>query len=138
VLPDFESYCQLVANLPNRYPSIRKSTLKGYTIGPFAAEVEGVITFERGFVLEVWELLDLSTRAITSYSYAVDRDGERMWWYDSQSHPNDPTLASTDPHHKHVHPNIKRNRITAPGVSFDQPNLPFLIEEVEKELAGGS
>ena len=133
-LPDFEAYCQLIASLPDRYLSVQKSTLTAYTIGPFVAEVEGVINFEKGFVLEVWELIDLSTHAMTSYSYEVDKDGERMWWYDSQSHPNDPTLASTDPHHKHVHPNIKRNRIPAPGISFEHPNLPFLVEEVEQEL----
>ena len=72
MLPDFESYCQLIAGLPDRYLSIRSSTLTAYTIGPFAAEIEGVITFEKGFVLEVWELIDLSRRAITSYSYTVD------------------------------------------------------------------
>lgn len=45
-----------------------------------------------------------------------------------------PELASTHPHHKHVPPNIKRNRIPAPGLSFIQPNLPYLIEEVAREL----
>lgn len=29
---------------------------------------------------------------------------------------------------------IKHNRITAPGISFDQPNLPVLIEEIERDL----
>jgi hypothetical protein len=48
--------------------------------------------------------------------------------------PNEPSLASTHPHHKHVPPNIKRNRIPAPGLSFVQPNLPFLIEEIETNL----
>jgi hypothetical protein len=40
--------------------------------------------------------------------------------------------ASTDPHHKHVPPDIKRHRIPAPGLSFEQPNLPFLIAEVAR------
>jgi hypothetical protein len=33
-----------------------------------------------------------------------------------------------------VHPDIKHNRIPAPDISFDQPNLPFLIQEVERWL----
>ncbi len=52
----------------------------------------------------------------------------------SQPHPNDPTLASTLPHHKHVPPDIKHHRIPAPGLSFTKPNLPFLIEEIQAML----
>jgi hypothetical protein len=33
-----------------------------------------------------------------------------------------------------VPPNIKRNRIPAPGISFTAPNLPFLIAEIEQEV----
>jgi len=40
-------------------------------------------------------------------------------------------LAVTDPHHKHIPPDIKHNRISAPALSFDKPNLPFLIEEIK-------
>jgi hypothetical protein len=43
--------------------------------------------------------------------------------------------ASTHPHHKHVPPNIKRNRIPAHGISFTAPNLPQIIQELE-ELMG--
>ncbi len=39
---------------------------------------------------------------------------------------------STHPHHKHIPPDIKHNRIPAPNLSFDAPNLPFLIQEVER------
>ena len=110
MLPEFNLYCELVAALPQRYLQIKSSTLRAFTIGPFAAEIEGQLTFADGFVLDVWELLDLSPRAIRRYSYALDQHGERVWWYDPQEHPNDPTLASTHPHHKHVHPDIKHNR----------------------------
>jgi hypothetical protein len=72
----------------------------------------------------------------------VERQGERLYWYDPQPHPNDPSLASTFPHHKHVPPDpstgsgqsIKRHRIPAPGIAFDHPNLPVLIEELERAL----
>ena len=66
--------------------------------------------------------------------YEVWRGSEKLYWYDSQPHPTDSTLASTDPHHKHIPPDIKHHRVTAPGLSFDQPNLPILIEEIERSL----
>ncbi len=56
-------------------------------------------------------------------------------WYDSQPHPNDPTLASTHIHHKHIPPDIKHNRIPAPIMSFTHPNLPELIFEIEQLIS---
>lgn len=41
------------------------------------------------------------------------------------------TMQSTYPHHKHIHPDIKHNRIPAPEMSFSKPNLPALIREIE-------
>ena len=55
--------------------------------------------------------------------------------YDPMPHPDVPELQSTHPHHKHVHPDIKRHRIPAPGISFTEANLPFLIDEMEALLA---
>jgi len=55
---------------------------------------------------------------------------EKLYWYDSFPHPNVPSLSATHPHHKHVRPNLKRNRISAPDLSFTRPNLPFLIDEI--------
>jgi hypothetical protein len=43
-------------------------------------------------------------------------------------------LASTHPHHKHLPPDIKHHRVPAPGLSFTEPNLPFLIREIEEML----
>ncbi len=131
MLPAFDEYCLLVAGLPDQFPSIRSSTLIVYTIGPFAAEVEGQLTFDASYVLDVWELLDLSNHTIQSYSYELNRAGERVWWYDPTEHPGDPTLAATHPHHKHILPNIKRHRVPAPELSFTRPNLPALIQEIE-------
>jgi hypothetical protein len=136
VLPAFEEYCAQVAGLSERFASIRSSTLTVYTIGPFAAEVVGQLAFDEGYVLVVWELLDLNSRMIRSYSYELDRAGERVWWYDPTGHPDDPILATTQPHHKHVLPDIKHRRVPAPEISFAQPNLPFLIREVEQLLTG--
>jgi hypothetical protein len=134
VLPPFEEYCAQIAGLPSQFASIRSSTLTVYTIGPFAAEVEGCLFFDEGCVLDVWELLDLNSRIIRSYSYELDKSDERVWWYDPTGHPDDPTLANTHPHHKHIAPDIKHHRVPAPEISFEQPNLPFLIGEVERLL----
>jgi hypothetical protein len=104
VLPSFEDYCTQIARLPDQFPAIVSSTLTAYTIGPFAAEVEGQLTFAGGYVLTVWELLDLDSCTIRSYSYELDHARERVWWYDPTGHPDDPALATTHPHHKHVSP----------------------------------
>ncbi len=53
------------------------------------------------------------------------------------AHPNDPTLASTHPHHKHIPPDIKYHRLPAPGLTFTAPNLPFLTGEIEEQLEHG-
>jgi hypothetical protein len=66
------------------------------------------------------------------YGYEVWQSEEKLYWYDSQPHPNDPTLAGTYPHHKHLPPDIKHNRIPAPQMSFTRPNLPVLIQEIEE------
>ena len=134
MLPVFDEYCLLIARLPDRFPFIESATLVTYTIGPYAAEVAGQLTFDAGYVLDVWELLDLSTRTLRSYSYELDCAGERVWWYDPTGHPGDSTLAATHPHHKHIPPDIKHHRVPAPDPSFTRPNLPFLIQEIEQLL----
>ncbi len=65
----------------------------------------------------------------------VWRGDEKLYWYDSQPHPDNPVLQSSDPHHKHLAPNPKQNRIPAPAMSFTQPNLPVIIEEIAKFLS---
>lgn len=135
MLPLFDDYCRLVADLPDQFACIKRSTLSVYTIGAFVAEVEGQLYFDDDYVLEVWELLDLSALTIRHYSYELHRAGELVWWYDPQEHPNDPTLAATHPHHKHIAPDIKHHRIPAHGLSFTKLNLPFLVQEIELLLA---
>ncbi len=136
MLPPFKEYCSLLAGLPEHYPVILSATLSAYTIGPFTAEVTGQLIFAAGYTLDVWELLDLSTGVIRSYSYELDQAEKRIWWYDPMEHPENPVLQSSFPQHKHIYPNIKQNRVPAPDISFTEPNLPFLIQEVEALLAG--
>ena len=101
------------------------------------AIVSGEIIFAGDYRLILYEVLN--TRygflRLTSYGYEVWRNEEQLYWYDSQPHPNNPDLASTHPHHKHVPPDIKHNRIPAPGLSFTQPNLSLLIAEIEQIIA---
>jgi Family of unknown function (DUF6516) len=83
------------------------------------------------------EELDFDAALITAYGYEVYRGGERIYWYDDFPHPDDQSLASTHPHHNHAPPDIKHNRIPAPGLSFTQPNLPAIIEEIEVLIKDG-
>lgn len=131
MFPNFNDYCQVLADLPTQFTIIKTSTLQAYTIGKYIAEVEGKLTFTQGYTLNIWELLDLSDQMIRKYSYELDQNGRRVWWYDPMAHPEKPSLQLSFPHHKHVHPNIKQNRIPAPEISFTEPNLPFLLMEIE-------
>jgi hypothetical protein len=104
--------------------------------GRLFAELTGEIGFPDGHRLVAYERLtwDTGTLVIEGYSYEVWQGSEKLYWYDSQPHPGDPSLAATDPHHKHTPPNIKNHRLPAPELSFTRPNLPFLIREIEQVL----
>jgi len=80
--------------------------------------------------LRIREELDFEAGIIASYGYEVYRGDERLFWYDDFPHPNDPELASTYPHHKHLPPDIKHHRIPAPEMGFTRPNLLFLLQEI--------
>jgi hypothetical protein len=131
---DYELYLYTLAE---RYPAIRRSTLVLVRRGATLARVAGELHFDRGIKLIVRErlLADRVPGVIDAYGYEVWAGDNRLYWYDSQPHPDDPTLQSTHPHHKHVHPDIKHHRIPAPEMSFHQPNLPALIHEITGLLA---
>lgn len=133
-LSDLRSYGELVYSLPDRYPSIQGSTLVLAPIGRTLAKLEGQVTFEGDVVLDVWELVAFDKKRIRNYSYEIYQAGEKVAWYDPFEHPEIPELASTYPHHKHVPPDIKHHRVPAPGISFERPNLPTLIEEIERDI----
>ncbi len=126
-------YEWFIYTLADGFPSIRHSTLTIVRISRGMAELRGDVDFSAGMRLRVYELLtwDGGTLLIDSYSYDVFQVDLQMYWYDSQPHPHIPELSSTHPHHKHIPPDIKHNRIPAPGLSFNTPNLPFLIREIE-------
>lgn len=129
-LREYETF---VYTLQQQFPQILRSTLVVARRGRLFAELTGEVAFSGGHRLIVYERLtwDTGPLLIEGYSYEVWRGSAKLYWYDSQPHPNNPTLASTDPHHKHVPPDIKHHRIPAPGLSFTSPNLSFLIHEIE-------
>ena len=137
-IPSFQQYSELVYSLQVRYPTIQQSTLVLVTTGRTLAKLEGQVIFSNEIVLDVWEFIDLESRRIRNYSYEIYQAGEKVGWYDPFEHPHIPELASTHPHHKHVPPDIKHHRIPAPGISFEQPNLSFLIAEIERDFLASS
>lgn len=134
ILASLSSYEQFIYTLPQHFPWIRQSTLVVIPHGPAFAELTGTLIFAKDIRMEIWEDLDFGEKRIQGYSYLVSHAGERLYWYDPQPHPHIPELASNHPHHKHVPPNIKRNRIPAPELSFFQSNLPYLLEEIRRNL----
>ena len=128
-LSNYEVY---VYTLNQIYPAIKSSTLVLYRRGARIAVLTGQIYFHNGCRLEIYEQLQSETGVvlIEQYGYEVWRGNEKLYWYDPQPHPHIPELAENHPHHKHVPPDIKHNRVPAPELAFERPNLSFLIEEI--------
>jgi hypothetical protein len=129
-LQSLAGYSRFVAELFD-HPNVERSTVTLWSDSPYTGIAEGEAFFSNGLRLRMREEIDFAAALITSYGYEVYRGEERLYWYDDFPHPGDPTLASTFPHHKHVPPDIRRHRIPAPGISFDHPNLPLLLREIE-------
>lgn len=155
-LSTVEAYQTYIYILPERYRSILRSTLVYIPSGALFGRLEGLLVFQDDMILCVQEYLNFELGVIVRYGYEVSQSPispsvanfppasdycranyhhkSKLYWYDSFPHPHNPTLASTHPHHKHVSPDIKHNRIPAPGLGFTRPNLPFLIEEIEQAI----
>lgn len=132
-LRSLAGYSRFVAQLFDR-ATVRRSTVVVWSESPYTGTAEGEVFFSSGVRLRMREELDFDAGTITAYGYEVYRGSERLYWYDDFPHPNDPSLAATHPHHKHIPPDIKHHRVPAPEISFTRPNLPVLIREIE-ELA---
>lgn len=129
-LRDYEEF---IYTLKRRFPAIRRSTLVVVPRGRQMAIVQGELMFAHGYRLTIKERLsfDDGPVVIEFYGYELWQNADKIAWYDAQPHPDNPALASTYPHHKHILPDIKHNRVPAPQMSFIQPNLPILIREIE-------
>jgi len=130
-LKSLDAYSCLVTELLNR-STVEHSTVAVWSSSPYTGIAEGDIFFSNGIRLRMREELDFDAGLITAYGYEVFRHEERLYWYDDFPHPNDSHLASTFPHHKHMPPCIKHNRIPAPEIGFSRPNLSVLIREIEE------
>ncbi len=149
------TYSLFIHQLPYDYPAVIHSALAYILLGVKIGKVTGMIFFPNNIILCVQEFLNFELQVIEGYGYEVSQarisdeklppakeycrasysGKEKYWWYDSFPHPNDPLLASTDQHHKHILPDIKHHRIPAPNLTFTAPNLSFLIEEILSEFA---
>ena len=132
-LRSLAEYSRFVAEIVNR-DTIRRSTIKVWSDSSHTGIAEGELFFEGSLRLRLREELDFEAQLITSYGYEVYRGPERLFWYDDFPHPHVPELASTFPHHKHVPPHEKRNRVPAAAISFIRANLLALIGEIEELL----
>ena len=129
-----EDYELFVYSLPERYPSIRNSTITFVRLGTTLARIAGELFFDHGIRAIIRErfVYDRLPGLLDWYGYEVWLNDEKLYWYDPQPHPNDPELQTTHPHHKHVPPDLKHHRVPAPDLDFSRPNLPFIIEEIEQ------
>ena len=132
-LDEIASYSAFVYAVVERHPFVTNSILALVPIGATLAKLEGCIECRGGIHLEVWELIDFDAKRIRTYSYEVYRHDEKICWYDSWEHAEIPALATTFPHHKHIQPNLRDNRVPAPGISFELPNLDVVLEDMRRD-----
>lgn len=130
-LKSLSDYSRFVAELLSQ-PNVTSSTVAVWSDSPYTGIAEGEVIFTNGLRLRMREEVDFDAGIIISYGYEVYRSEERLYWYDDFPHPEDPTLASTMPHHKHIPPDIKHNRVPALNMNFERPNLHALIQEIEE------
>ncbi|MBN2392020.1 MAG: hypothetical protein JXR84_14930 [Anaerolineae bacterium] len=133
-----EDYELFLYTLSEQFPAIHRSTMRFIRRGSSLARVAGELYFDQDIRLVVRErvLYHRLPMLIEWYGYEVWRGAEKLYWYDSQPHPDEPLLQSSHPHHKHIPPDIKHHRVPAAEMSFIRPNLPVLIREIEELLEG--
>ena len=131
-LDGIASYSAFVYAVAERHSFVTHTALTLAPIGATLAKLEGRIECQGGVHVEVWELIDFRARRIRTDSYEVYRGDEKLSWYDAWEHPEIPELTATFPHHKHVQPNMRDNRVAAPGIRFDAPNLDVVLADVRR------
>jgi hypothetical protein len=127
-----ETYEFFLYTLTENFPSIKHSNISLIRRGASLARVSGEIHFDHKYRLVVRErlLFHCSPIVLDWYGYEIWQGEELLCRYDCQPHPDDPFLETSYPHHKHILPNLNRNRAPAPNMSFTQPNLPEIIREI--------
>ena len=137
VLRSPEDYELFLYTLAERFRSIRQSAIVLARRRATLGRVSGELNFDHGYRITVCErlLFDRLPATIDWYGYELWCRDEKLCWYDPQPHPSIPALQSSHPHHKHVPPHMKQNRIPAPQMSFARKNISTLIAEIEEAIA---
>jgi len=126
-----EDYELFLYTLAEQFQVVSRSTLVLVRVGASMARVTGELILRNNIKLVIRERLvfDRLPVVLDSYGYEAWRGDEKLYWYDSQPHPDEAALQRSHPHHKHVPPDMKHHRLPAPQMSFIQPNIPVLIQE---------
>ena len=101
-----DDYELFIYTLTAQFPIIQHSTLRFIRLGTTLARISGELYFQKEVRLVVRQriLYHRLPAVIDEYGYEVWQGANKLYWYDPQPHPNNPTLQSTHPHHKHVPP----------------------------------
>ena len=135
MFPSRPEYEQFIYNIAKKYPLVERSSLHFFTTSATAGLLKGTLWFSNDFFMRVVEVIDFAAGEILDYSYTLYSKGEKICWYDPQPHPDVPALAENFPHHLHELPNIKHNRKPTSNISFNEPNLPILIERISSLIS---
>lgn len=130
MLHDFHHYAAFVYGLRDQFPQIVRVRLSLYRRDAGRAALRGTIEFRSNIYLDVNEEIDLRAGRLLFYGYRVRHDQETLYWYDPQPHPEQASLHESFPHHRHEQPDVKHHRCPAPNLTFDSPNLAFVIREI--------
>jgi len=89
-----EDYELFLYRLSEQFPLIPQSTVRFIRRGVSLARVTGELHFDHSIRLVVRERVVYQRLPVTidSYGYEIWCGDEKLYWYDSQPHPNDPTL----------------------------------------------
>lgn len=91
-LRSVEDYELFLYTLTEQFTVVRQSNMTLVRLGATLARVSGELHFAKEIRLVIRERI-LSHRlpvVIDWYGYEVWRGTEKLYWYDSQPHPNDP------------------------------------------------
>jgi len=135
-LKSLDEYSRFIAKVFD-HSIVKNSTITTWSVSKYTGIAEGEVFFVNGYRLRIREELDFDAGLITSYGYEVYQGDDKLYWYDDFPHPNDDNLVITFPHHKHIKPDIKHNRIPASNIRFSRPNLPELIKEINELISQG-
>ena len=94
-----QDYELFLYTLIEQIPSIARSTIVFVRVGASMAKVSGELFLKNGIRLVVRERLffDRLPLVIDSYGYEAWRGDKKLYWYDSQPHPGEPSLQSSHP-----------------------------------------